>query len=118
MAKVGNLYQMLENNWCRPAESNCAHQDFQSYALPTELGRHIFKECGQNSTRAAKGQGKSEATRAPLTLPQPDHIGLGDEVVKALLVPTEGNHQVSDAQGQGRGNLAQPAQKGPPIGHL
>jgi len=38
--------------------------------------------------------------------------------VKALLVPTEGNHQVSDAQGQGRGNLAQPAQKGPPIGHL
>ena len=25
--------------WCRPAESNCGHTDFQSVALPTELGR-------------------------------------------------------------------------------
>jgi hypothetical protein len=23
--------------WCRRAESNCRHKDFQSFALPTEL---------------------------------------------------------------------------------
>ena len=27
-------------NWCRRAESNCRHEDFQSSALPTELPRH------------------------------------------------------------------------------
>ena len=26
--------------WCRGAESNCGHVDFQSTALPTELPRH------------------------------------------------------------------------------
>ena len=26
--------------WCRGAELNCRHYDFQSYALPTELPRH------------------------------------------------------------------------------
>src|SRR5690606_24926132 len=29
-----------EVNWCRGAESNRRHYDFQSYALPTELPRH------------------------------------------------------------------------------
>src|SRR5262245_54572099 len=27
--------------WCRGAELNCRHHDFQSCALPTELPRHI-----------------------------------------------------------------------------
>ncbi len=26
--------------WCRDAELNCGHADFQSAALPTELSRH------------------------------------------------------------------------------
>ena len=29
-----------EKEWCRGAESNCRHHDFQSCALPTELPRH------------------------------------------------------------------------------
>ena len=28
------------NKWCRGAELNCRHRDFQSRALPTELPRH------------------------------------------------------------------------------
>ena len=36
--------------WCRGAESNCRHVDFQSTALPTELPRHFFwwKRQGSN----------------------------------------------------------------------
>ena len=30
-----------EKKWCRGAESNCRHHDFQSCALPTELPRHL-----------------------------------------------------------------------------
>lgn len=30
----------IEKKWCRGAESNCRHHDFQSCALPTELPRH------------------------------------------------------------------------------
>ncbi len=29
------------SNWCREAESNHRHEDFQSTALPTELSRHF-----------------------------------------------------------------------------
>ena len=28
-------------DWCRDAELNCGHVDFQSTALPTELSRHV-----------------------------------------------------------------------------
>ena len=30
-----------KTNWCRVAESNHGHGDFQSPALPTELTRHL-----------------------------------------------------------------------------
>ncbi len=38
------------HNWCRGAESNHRHRDFQSLALPTELPRHKrpFLRNGQN----------------------------------------------------------------------
>ncbi len=35
---VARLFR--EQKKCRPAELNCGHTDFQSVALPTELGRH------------------------------------------------------------------------------
>ncbi len=31
-----------QRRWCRRAESNRRHEDFQSSALPTELPRHIW----------------------------------------------------------------------------
>jgi hypothetical protein len=37
--RVGVLW-MKRKEWCRGAESNCRHRDFQSRALPTELPRH------------------------------------------------------------------------------
>ena len=29
----------ISQKWCRDAELNCGHEDFQSSALPTELSR-------------------------------------------------------------------------------
>ena len=36
-----------EAGWCRGAESNCRHHDFQSCALPTELPRHGGSRSGR-----------------------------------------------------------------------
>ncbi len=37
----GTVCTYQEKTWCRRAESNRRHEDFQSSALPTELPRHI-----------------------------------------------------------------------------
>jgi hypothetical protein len=57
------LYQLSytssnrEERWCRPAESNCGHTDFQSVALPTELGRHV-SSVGDSSNAPASSQAR------------------------------------------------------------
>ena len=37
---------MGKRKWCRGAESNRRHEDFQSTALPTELPRHLAQVAG------------------------------------------------------------------------
>ena len=42
---------------CRHPESNWGHKDFQSFALPTELQRHIVEHELKNSRFMSKCQG-------------------------------------------------------------
>ena len=47
--------------WCRGAELNCRHRDFQSRALPTELPRHsrwrALAACGRKASISPASQG-------------------------------------------------------------
>ncbi len=44
LARRCSTAELLPQNWCREAELNCRHADFQSAALPTELSRLILAE--------------------------------------------------------------------------
>ena len=52
-----------ESEWCRGAESNCRHHDFQSCALPTELPRHVWKDGAAGGTAASGHCGYDTAQR-------------------------------------------------------
>ena len=41
-ARKSHRFTGFNYKWCRLAESNCGHRDFQSLALPTELKRHTY----------------------------------------------------------------------------
>ena len=57
--------------WWRGTESNCRHYDFQSYALPTELPRHVRKSAlrrnPDNITRERSAEAWQRAAEASRT---------------------------------------------------
>ena len=66
-ATPASVSPALAGVWCRGAESNHRHWDFQSHALPTELPRHMLLFFQKNNKKNLATQNGLEPSTSSVT---------------------------------------------------